>query len=306
MSATKKQLGQKIILGILLLCIAALTLFSYFNFVESEEKVSFLENAKGMIVEDLQHIQTDLNKLAQENEAHIQEIEYSRKRIALLIDSISLLEVDYQILGRYRRELAEIRKENKYLHQLSDSVQQQNVLLAKEVDSTKLRYIELERYSNALKSANENLTQFNDSLIHENIALSKRIDKDPSLLVSTLSGMAYKVRSNGKVIETDRVNRAERLRVCFNIAPGTLIKPGEREFYIQFIDPNNKILGQLQSLDFGDKKLIFSKKIVIDYNNKPLGICDYIIVKDMEASGDYRINVFYNENLLASSTFKLK
>src|SRR5690606_31481029 len=142
-----------------------------------------------------------------------------------LIDSISLLEVDYQILGRYRRELAEIRKENKHLHELADSVQQQNILLSKEVDSTKLRYIELERYSNALKSANENLTQFNDSLIHENIALSKKIDKDPSLLISTLSGMAYKVRSNGKVIETNRVSRAERLRVCFNIAPGTLIKP---------------------------------------------------------------------------------
>lgn len=306
MSATKKQLGQKIILGILLLCIGALTLFSYFNFVESEEKVSFLENAKGMIVEDLQHIQTDLNKLAQENEAHIQEIEHSRKRIALLIDSISMLEVDYQILGRYRRELAEIRKENKYLHKLSDSVQQQNILLTKEVDSTKLRYIELERYSNALKSANENLTQFNDSLIHENIALAKKIDKEQSLLVSTLSGMAYKVRSNGKVIETDRVNRAERLRVCFNIAPGTLIKPGEREFHIQFIDPNNRILGQVQNLKFGEKTLTFSKKIVIDYNNKPLGICDYIIVKDLETSGDYRINIFYNENLLASSTFKLK
>lgn len=306
MSATKKQLGQKIILGILLLCIGALTLFSYFNFVESEEKVSFLENAKGMIVEDLQHIQTDLNKLAQENEAHIQEIEHSRKRIALLIDSISMLEVDYQILGRYRRELAEIRKENKYLHKLSDSVQQQNILLTKEVDSTKLRYIELERYSNALKSANENLTQFNDSLMHENIALAKKIDKEQSLLVSTLSGMAYKVRSNGKVIETDRVNRAERLRVCFNIAPGTLIKPGEREFYIQFIDPNNRILGQVQNLKFGEKTLTFSKKIVIDYNNKPLGICDYIIVKDLETSGDYRINIFYNENLLASSTFKLK
>ncbi len=306
MSATKKQLGQKIILGILLLCIAALTLFSYFNYVESEEKVSFLENAKGMIVEDLQIIQTDLNKLAEENEAHIQEIEYSRKRIALLIDSISMLEVDYQILGRYRRELAEIRIENKYLHQLSDSIQQQNILLAKEVDSTKLRYIELERYSNALKSANENLAQFNDSLINENIALSKKIDKDPSLLVSTLSGMAYKVRANGKVIETDRVSRAERLRVCFNIAPGTLIKPGEKEFYIQFIDPDNKILGNEQSIVINNKKLVFSKKIVIDYNNKPLGICDYIIVKDLVAEGDYRINVFYNENLLATSIFKLK
>ncbi|QLE01381.1 hypothetical protein HX109_07320 [Galbibacter sp. BG1] len=306
MSAQKKQLGQKIILGVLLLCIAALTGFSYFNYVESEEKVSFLENAKGMIVEDLESIQNDLNDLAKENESHIKEIDYSRKRIAMLMDSIKLLEVDYQILGRYRRELAEIRKDNKELHKITDSIKKQNFLLSKEIDSTKLRYIELERYSNALKSANENLTQFTDSLINENIALSRQIDKNPSLKVSNLAGIAYKVRNNGKVIETNRVNKAERLRACFNIAPGTLLKPGEKEFYIQFIDPNNNILGSRSAVTFNNKKLIYSKKIVIDYENKPMGICDYIIVGGLEKEGDYRVNIFYQENLLASSVFKLK
>ena len=306
MSAQKKQFGQKIILGVLLLCIAALTGFSYFNYVASEEKVSFLENAKGMIVEDLESIENDLNTLAKENESHIKEIDYSRRRIAMLKDSIKLLEVDYQILGRYRRELAEIRKENKYLHQVADSIKQQNFLLSKEIDSTKLRYIELERYSNALKSANENLTQFTDSLINENIELSKQIDKDPALKVSALVGIAYKARSNGKVIETNRANRAERLRACFNIAPGTLLQPGERIFYVQFIDPKNQILGSRAAVTYKNKKLIYSKKIVVDYENKPMGICDYIIVKDLEMEGDYRVNVFYKENLLASTVFKLK
>ena len=37
-----------------------------------------------------------------------------------------------------------------------------------------------------------------------------------------------------------------------------------------------------------------------------MGICDYIIVKDLEMEGDYRVNVFYKENLLASTVFKLK
>ncbi|WP_417443512.1 hypothetical protein [Joostella sp.] len=306
MSAQKKQLGQKIILGVLLLCIAALTGFSYFNYVESEEKVSFLENAKGMIVEDLESIQTDLNKLAEENENHIKQIDYSRKRIAMLMDSIQMLDVDYQILGRYRRELAEIRKENNYLHKVTDSIKQQNFLLSKEIDSTRLRYTELERYSNALKSANENLTQFTDSLINENIELTKKVDRDPALKVSALAGMAYKARGNGKVIETNRASKAERLRACFNIAPGTLLQPGERVFYIQFIDPKNQILGSRNAVNFNDKKLIYSKKVVVDYENKPMGICDYIIVKDLEMDGDYRVNVFYKENLLASSVFKLK
>ena len=119
-------------------------------------------------------------------------------------------------------------------------------------------------------------------------------------------GIAYKARSNGKVIETNRANRAERLRACFNIAPGTLLQPGERIFYVQFIDPKNQILGSRAAVTYKNKKLIYSKKIVVDYENKPMGICDYIIVKDLEMEGDYRVNVFYKENLLASTVFKLK
>ncbi|TRZ45832.1 hypothetical protein [Robertkochia solimangrovi] len=306
MSAQRKQLGQKIILGVLLICIVALTAFSYFNYIESEEKVSFLENAKGMIVEDLEEIQHDLSNLAEENESHIQEIEQSRRRISLLLDSIKRMEVDYQILGRYRRELAEMRKENKYLHQLADSIQRQNYLLSREIDSTNLKYIELERYSQALKSTNEDLTQFTDSLISENIQLTAKVKGGAAVGVTNLRGMAYKVRTNGKVVITQRVNRAERLRVCFNIAPNTLLQPGEREFFVQFINPRNQILGSRDFKMFNNKKLIYSKKVVIDYDNKPLEICDYIIVKDMEEPGDYRVNVFYEENLLASSVFKLK
>ncbi|WP_224484138.1 hypothetical protein [Robertkochia aurantiaca] len=306
MSVQRKQLGQKLILGVLLVCIAALTAFSYLNYIETEEKVSFLENAKGMIVEDLKEIETDLETLARENESHIEEIDYSRRRIALLLDSIEHMEVDYQILGRYRRELAAMREENKQLKRLTDSIQRQNYLLSREIDSTNLRYIELERYSNALKSENEDLTQFTDSLINENIQLAARVKGGNLLNVSSLEGTAYKVRSNGKVLETDRVAKTERLRACFNLAPTTLIKPGEREFYLQFIDPKKRILGKKDFNMIGNKKLIYSKKIVVDYENKPMGICDYIIVDDLQDAGEYRVNLFYGENLIASSVFTLK
>lgn len=306
MREQKKQLGQKIILGILLLCIAGLTVFSYLNYIQSEEKVSFLENARGMIVDDLKEIQLDLNKLAKENEGHVEEIEQNRRRISLLLDSIRFLEVDYQILGRYRKELAEIRNENRTLHRMNDSIRKQNFLLSREIDSTNLRFIELERYSQALKSANDNLSQFNDSLINENIQLAARVKGGHSVIITGLKGSAYKVRSNGKVLETNKVGQTERLRACFNLATNTLVKPGEMEFYLQFINPDNQIVGSGDFEVFGGQKLVYSKKIVLDYNNKPLGICDYIIVKDLDVSGEYRVNLFQRESLLASAVFTLK
>lgn len=306
MSSQKKQIGQKIVLGVLLLCIIALTGFSYLNYIETEEKVSFLENAKGMIMDDLEEIESDLDGLAKENEAYSTEIETSRRRIALLMDSIKRMEVDYQILGRYRKELASIRRENRQLHQMLDSVRLQNFLLAQEIDSTRLRYTELERYSEALKIQNEDLTQFTDSLINENIELTARVKGSAALSVSALKGSAYKVRSNGKAVKTSRLKSAERLRACFNLAPNTLLQPGEKVFFLQFVDPANEILGQAEASGLDNKKLIYSKKVVIDYENRPMNICDFIVVKDLEKEGNYRVNVFYGENLLASSVFTLK
>ena len=306
MSSQKKQIGQQIVLGVLLLCIIALTGFSYFNYIQTEEKVSFLENAKGMIMDDLREIESDLDGLAEENEAYAREIESSRRRITLLMDSINRMEVDYQILGRYRRELASIRVENRKLHKTLDSVRMQNLLLAQEIDSTKLRYTELERYSEALKIANEDLTQFTDSLINENIQLTAKVKGSAALSVSSLKGSAYKVRSNGKAIKTSRVTSAERLRACFNLAPNTLLQPGEKVFYIQFVDPSNEILGQGAVDNVNAKKLAYSKKLVIDYENRPMNICDYIVVENLTRQGNYRVNVFYGENLLASAVFSLK
>ncbi|THD69521.1 hypothetical protein E7Z59_04110 [Robertkochia marina] len=306
MSSQKKQIGQKIVLGVLLLCIIALTGFSYLNYIETEEKVSFLENAKGMIMDDLEEIESDLDGLAKENDAYANEIQTSRRRIALLMDSIKRMEVDYQILGRYRKELATIRMENRRLHAVLDSVRFQNALLNQEIDSTRLRYSELERYSEALEIANEDLTQFTDSLINENIQLTAKVKGSKALTITALKGSAYKVRSNGKAVKTTRLSSAERLRACFNIAPNTLLQPGEKVFFLQFVDPENEILGPAAKGSEGGDQVFYSKKVVIDYENRPMNICDFIVVDGLQNPGNYRVNVFYEESLLATSVFTLK
>jgi hypothetical protein len=215
------------------------------------------------------------------------------------------MEVDYQILGRYRRELAAIRNENRELRRTLDSVRLQNALLAQEVDSAKLRYTELERYSEALKIANEDLSQFTDSLINENIQLTAKVKGSAALSISALEGTAYRVRSNGKAVKTSRLKSAERLRVCFNLAPNTLLQPGDKVFYIQFEDPEGNVLGQTAGGAETAGEVAYSKKVVIDYENRPMNICDYIVVNDLQYPGNYRVNVLYDNNLLASSLFTL-
>lgn len=306
MSRQKKQLGQKIILGALFACIFSLTLFSYFNYMESEEKVTFLENEKVMIVEDLQLIQSDFDSLATDNELYKAEIDKTRTRIDGLLDSIRTMKMDYNMLHRFRKELIGLRKENKNLHRITDSINQINVLLSREIDSTKLKVVALTRYSRQLEKANEKLTSVTDSLETENVNLARKITGEKVMRVSGLEGTAFKIKTNGKVILTNRVSRTDRLRACFNISPNTLLEAGERIFYLQFIDPENNILGDGNVTSIKGRPLLYSKKVVVDYNNNPLSICDYIIPGEIKEKGDYRVNIYYEDELMATSTFQLK
>ncbi|UNZ00096.1 hypothetical protein MQE36_07070 [Zhouia spongiae] len=305
MSVQNKQLGQKAILIALFVCIIVLTGFSYYNYMESEEKVSFLQNEKSMIIQDLEQIQADLSNLSDENDVNHEVIINNKKRISLLIDSIRILEVDYNLLHKYRRELLMLRSENRILHRKLDSVRRENILLTKEIDSTKLRLVELTRYSNTLKKSNERLSDFSDSLINENIELSRELNKSP-IKIANLNASAYKERTNGRMLLTNRVSKTDRLRVCFVVLPNTLLQEGEQVFYVQFTDPDGMILGDSQAVDFNGKEIIYSKKIVVPFENSPLSVCDFIVVNRLENAGDYMVNVFHEAYLLASSDFELK
>lgn len=289
----------------LFVCIIALTGFSYFNYMESEEKVSFLQNEKSMIIQDLEQIQADLTNLSKENDVNQDVIDSNQKRIAMLIDSIKVLEVDYTLLHKYRRELLTLRDENRDLHRNLDSVRRENIALNREIDSTKLRLVELTRYSNTLKKSNERLSSFSDSLIHENIQLSKALNK-PVINIVELKATAYKERSNGRMLLTNKVSKTDRLRVCFVVLPNTILQAGEQVFYVQFISPKGNVLGNNRSVLVNNKEIVYSKKVVVPFENAPLSVCDFIIVNNLEKVGNYRVNVYHQDNLLASSNFELK
>ncbi|ETN93774.1 hypothetical protein SAMN04487906_0143 [Zhouia amylolytica] len=305
MSVQNKQLGQKAILIALFVCIIVLTGFSYYNYMESEEKVSFLQNEKSMIIQDLEQIQADLSNLSEENDVNNEVIRENKQRITLLIDSIKVLEVDYNLLHKYRRELLLLRNENRGLHRELDSVRRENILLAKEIDSAKLRLVELTRYSNTLKKSNEQLSDFSDSLISENIELSKELNKAP-IKIASLKASAYKERSNGRMLLTNRISKTDRLRVCFVVLPNTLLQEGEQIFYVQFTDPDGTILGNNKTIDLNGKEVVYSKKIVVPFENSPLSVCDFIVVNELVDAGNYIVNVYHESNLLASSNFELK
>ncbi|NER14476.1 hypothetical protein GWK08_13565 [Leptobacterium flavescens] len=307
MKPQNKQLGQKIILGALFLAIATLISLTYFNYMESGEKVAFLANEKEMIIKDLKQMQESFGELTDAKGKIADEIKANRERITTLLDSLDLLEVDYNILQTYRGELSVMRKENERYRKIIDSIQYENLLLEREIDISNLKISELSEYTEALKDTNSVLSNYKDSLMTANSELTDKITEGSILNIYNLRGVSYKSRSNGRVAPTSRAAKTDLIRTCFVILPNRLLKNLSNDIYIQIIDAKNNVLGEKKTIHFDNEVLTYSKKVAVKIKDQPLDVCDYITTDGNSMSkGNYIVNVFYNEKLLATSTFQLK
>lgn len=307
MKPQNKRLGQKIILGALFLAIATLISLTYFNYMESGEKVAFLASEKDMIINDLKQMQESFGELTEAKGKIALEIKANRDRIGVLLDSLSLMEVDYDVLQTYRGELSNLRKENERYRTIIDSIQYENLLLEREVDISRLKINELSEYSEALKDTNSVLANYKDSLMTANTKLTSKITDGSIMNIYNLEGSSYRSKSNGKVVATNKASRTGLIRACFVILPNKLLKDIQNDIFLQIIDPKNNVLGDKKTINFDDNILTYSRKIAIQVKDKPIDVCDYVTMEQRKVyQGNYIVNVFYQEKLLATSTFQLK
>ena len=111
-----------------------------------------------------------------------------------------------------------------------------------------------------------------------------------------------------KLIPTERARRSDKIKVCFTVAKNMLTEAGDKELYVQVIDPLNNVLGSNDQIEFEDQVLNYSLISRFNYENRNLNICEYI--NELEDSkfekGRYIINVFSDKALISSSEFSLK
>jgi len=73
--------------------------------------------------------------------------------------------------------------------------------------------------------------------------LSKTVEKGSKLSVLNLKTAAFKLKSSGKQIETEKARKADILKISFTIAENSIAKSGDKTYYVQVIDGKNNVLG---------------------------------------------------------------
>ena len=293
MSTENSNTKFKILIGVLSGLLIVLAVYTVTLYNDSKNTVTGLEKQKGEIEEELTELIANYDEIIQDNELKDKDLLSARGRIEILLDSVKSMEANVGLIQRYKVELGKLKTERKLLFKRADSLIAANELLALEMDSTNVVL------SNTIKVV--------DSVTTKNVEMAETIKKGSVVNAVDLRGEAVILRSSGKIVDTRRSSRADKIRACFTLTPNPIAEKGDRTLFIQVINPKNNLLGDKATMQFGDQVLNYSTTTTVFYENEELDVCALVNAKEEDLiEGRYSINVFDGGQQVATATMVLK
>lgn len=291
---TENNSGKfKILIGVLSVLLIALAVYTVTLFNDSKNTVSNLEMQKADIEQELEGLIANYDEIIKENELKDKDLLAARERITILLDSVKDSQANVALIERYKAEVGRLKQERSMLFKRADSLIAANRQLAMERDSTSTEL--------------QNTRMVVDSVSQENMAMNETIKMGSIVKATDLRGEAVIIRNSGKVVDTKRASRADKIRACFTLAPNTIAAKGDRTLYVQVVNPRNKMMGDDTVKQFEDKNISYSASTNVFYENDELDVC--ILVNSAESDlveGRYTINLFDGPNQIATTTMELK
>lgn len=283
----------KVLLGIISVLLILLSVYTFRLYNTSQKTESTLISQKADIETELEELIVNYDEIIQDNELKDNSIIEAKQRIVVLLDSVKNSEANVQLIRRYKIEIGKLKTERKLMFRKADSLIAANQTLAIERDST-------------ISVLGETIRVV-DSVTEQNQALAETIKIGSIVKTLDLIGSAVIVRKSGKLVETKRSGRADRIRACFTLAPNPIAEKGDRLLFVQVINSKNNLLGKKAVMEFEGATLNYSESTKVFYENEELDVC--ILVNASEADlvkGTYTVNVFDGSTQVASTTLELK
>jgi hypothetical protein len=281
----------KIIIGILSILLIGSLCYIYNLTTEAKQVQTVLQKTiteKESVMNDLQQLKATYDVAIAENTSLAEELVKERDKVVQLIDEVQKSKGD---TSKYRSLYLKLERNMKGLIAENKGLKKQNKTLTNQRDSTVIVLGKAQKY--------------NEVLVGKNDDLSKTVEKGSKLSVLNMQISAYKLKSSGKQIATDKAGRADILKISFTIAENQIAKSGDKDYYVQVIDSKNNVLGEQQTVSFSGKSLTYSFISKVKYENKTVNVSQDLLGKDF-VKGTYFVTVFDKSELVSKTSFTLK
>ena len=285
--------NYRLIIGSLIVAVTVLGVFSFTNYQSIKTHQQFLEQEKKLVESELSQMITRYDEVSISNDIIASQLVVAKKDTRLVLDSLSMLRSDLSVISRFKQQLYSLKLKNNSLFTAIDSLDLANQSL-EEDKIVAYNELEVQRRANVtLLKANENL--------------NRSLEKGALLTANSFDAKSF-TKILGKKRATKRAKKVDHIEVCFTLAENSLTEQGEKEIYIQIVNPQNNVVADKGAIVFGNSSLIYSSKKIVDYHNEVIDICVDIKADADEkplTEGTYFINIFNKDRKLGSTEVKL-
>ncbi len=285
--------NYRLIIGSLIVAIVVLGIFSFTSYMSLKSHETFLEQERQLVENELSEMIMQYDAIDKKNSELSSQLSITKKDLKASLDSLRLFKSDISVISKYKRQVSDFKTKNEHLFKSFDSL-----LVLKNT---------IERSSLLAHNQLGEQVKLNSVLKAENAALNNTIEKGALLTANSFEVKALKKHS-GKNITTTKASQVQNIEVCFTLAENALAEKGQKEIYIQIVNPKSNVVSDKGEVKFGSTSLIYSDKQLIYYNNNVVDVCT-VIDGDADdipfSKGTYFVTIFHKDRKLGSTQIEL-
>ncbi|MEO8516839.1 MAG: hypothetical protein ABI426_08845 [Flavobacterium sp.] len=147
----------------------------------------------------------------------------------------------------------------------------------------------------------------NRDLLRLNVNNESVLAISKNLTAVNVSANGVKIVTNN-IIETKHFSNTEQIKVCFTLLENKAAVKGNKDIYIQIINPKNKVVSKNgEFVESGNRLLHYSARTNVFYDNDEVGVCVFVDPNKTDLlKGDYELNIFSGINIIGNTVFSLK
>ncbi len=286
----KASKNLKIIILLLALAIIGSLFFTYKASERSRDEIINLRKDKSELLKELEKSNLFIESLKNGNSKISVKLLAEQKKVQQLIAQLKKANLSPKTIIVYKQK--------------TDSIDGKIIALLNEIEGYKKKIETTSKQLNETSSQLNTIKIKHDTLVTNNKKLASKVTKAEKLYYHELNSNFYKVKSNGKLVETKSASRIDQINFSFKIAENQLAKKTNLTFYIQIIDPKNNVVGDKITEFFGQNTLVYSAKKEFEYDKKTATVKFEIKTINL-IKGNYFVTVFEQENQILDSSFIL-
>ncbi|MEF8984424.1 MAG: hypothetical protein V5A51_07510 [Bacteroidales bacterium] len=284
--------GLSVLLIILIILTGVMTWLYIDQKITTQEITTELQAEKDSLQSQLIEIRSDYDSLKTSADTLNKKLDFEQNRVDNLMSELKTTKAtNYKRMKELKDEVNTLRSIAKsYVRQI-DSLNRANQKLMAENRKVREEMQEVEETKQELEKTKD--------------TLSDQVQKASILRTENLQASPINERGNEKT----KVNKIDKIKVCFTIEENVVAPKGERYVYMRIASPpDDYILTNSEDniFEFQEKQMVYTARRPIDYEGESMDICIYFDSKGELTPGEYKVGIFADEHRIGETSFQLE